>query len=82
MEKYNRKELLSILDSNGIFVDEAFDINEELVIDSITFVTLIVDIEQSFQIVFEDSDFEIMVGENLITIAILEKIIMEKVIGS
>ena len=79
MNTYSLEMLLSVLEQNGIYMEDCNDINEVLVIDSISFVTLIVDLEEMFGISFEDDDFSKMTENNGITIELLETIIKQKV---
>ena len=79
MNTYNLEMLLNALEQNGIYIEDSNDTDEVLVIDSISFVTLIVDLEELFGISFEDDDFARMVENNGITIKLLETIIKQKI---
>ena len=50
---YDRTKLLQIFKNNGIFVNED-DLDEALEMDSITYITLVVDIENTFNIEIPD----------------------------
>lgn len=71
MQEYNRETLFDILNNNGIFFDET-NLEALLEMDSITFVTLIVDIENSFGIEYPN---EMMVYDNNVSVLRLEEII-------
>lgn len=71
MLAYNREILYEVLNNNGIFFDED-SLNQPLEMDSLTFVTLIVDIENSFGIVYPQ---EYMVYDKALTLFWLEEVI-------
>jgi len=79
MEKYNRQMLFEVMGQNGIYINDFEDIHEVLQIDSITFVTTIIDIEQAFSISFDDNDYEKVAEKDEITVALLEDIIKVKI---
>jgi acyl carrier protein len=68
---YNRKILYEVLNNNGIFFDED-SLDQPLEMDSLTFVTLIVDIENSFGIIYPQ---EYMVYDKALTLLQLEEVI-------
>lgn len=52
-----KKRLIEIFESVGIFISDEADMNEDLEIDSIQFVTLIIEIEEQFMLRISN-DFE------------------------
>jgi acyl carrier protein len=84
MKNYNRQKLLEVMEQNGIFINDN-DVNglyEALEIDSITFVTMIIDIEQIFGITFDDSDYEKMTNKDNISTILLEETLLYKIANS
>ncbi len=79
MNTFCEEKLLSALEQNGIYMDNRNNNDEVLTIDSISFVTLIVDLEEMFSISFEDEDFKRMTANDGITVRLLETIIKQKV---
>ena len=51
---YNVKMLIDALEQNGIFIEDYKNMEEKLLIDSISFVTLVIDLEDMFNISFDD----------------------------
>lgn len=70
--------LLNTMENNGIYIEEIESIDETLMIDSITFVTLIVDLEGIFNISFEDEDLKKITENDGVTIRLLSSIIESK----
>ncbi|WFR55793.1 hypothetical protein QA584_19540 [Anaerocolumna sp. AGMB13025] len=68
---YNREVLYEVLNNNGIFFDEG-SLDQPLEMDSLTFVTLIVDIENTFGIIYPQ---EYMVYDKALTLLRLEEVI-------
>lgn len=68
---YSRNTLYEVLNNNGIFFDED-SLDQSLEMDSLTFVTLIVDIENSFGIIYPQ---EYMVYDKALTLIRLEEVI-------
>ena len=58
MNAFRDDLLLNAMEDNGIYIENVDDMDEVLMIDSISFVTLIVDLEEMFNISFEDEDFK------------------------
>lgn len=79
---YERQKLLGVMNQNGIYIDNPDDVHEVLNIDSITFVTLVIDIEQEFSIMFNDDDYETFADKDEITVLLFEKVILEKMANS
>lgn len=76
MSTYSREILFSLLNNNGIFFDEE-NLDQHLEMDSMTFVTLIVDIENSFGITYPD---ELMYYDENLTLLRLEEVIQSLLI--
>ncbi len=68
---YKREILYEVLNNNGIFFDED-GLDQPLEMDSLTFVTLIVDIENTFGIIYPQ---EYMVYDKALTLLRLEEVI-------
>ncbi len=68
---YKREVLYEVLNNNGIFFDED-GLDQPLEMDSLTFVTLIVDIENTFGIIYPQ---EYMVYDKALTLLRLEEVI-------
>ncbi len=75
MNAFRDDLLLNAMEDNGIYIENVDDMDEVLMIDSISFVTLIVDLEEMFNISFEDEDFKKIAESDGITIRILKNII-------
>lgn len=75
MNDFRDDLLLNAMEDNGIYIENVNDMDEVLMIDSISFVTLIVDLEEMFNISFEDEDFKKIAESDGITIRILKNII-------
>lgn len=66
-----RKKIINILEHNGIYISDD-DYEAELDVDSITFVTAIVDLEQNFSIEIDEQYFS--ERENLSVLKIEEMV--------
>ncbi len=76
MPMYNREILYDVLNNNGIFFDEGKP-DQPLEMDSLTFVTLIVDIENSYGITYPQ---EHIVYDKDLTLIQLEEVIQSLLI--
>lgn len=75
MNTFREELLLNAMENNGIYIDNVDNIDEVLTIDSISFVTLIVELEEMFEISFEDEDYKKITENDGITIQLLKTII-------
>ena len=69
------ERIIEVLEQNGIFVD-LNDLDSVLTIDSITFVTVIIDLEKAFGISFDDNDLALLSLNEYKSVTGIKKIVL------